>query len=88
LVLRPDTSIDFYSDNDEQHWLPAETGMAEAHTATQQHFIDCLESGAEFETSAEETLKTMALVYACYQSAVEGAVVDPGSLFLKGQTAD
>jgi predicted dehydrogenase len=49
-----------------------------------QHFIDCLESGAEFETSGVETLKTMALVYAAYLSAEEGRVVDPKLLLLKG----
>lgn len=64
LVLRPDSSIDFYSDGDHQHSPRAETGMPEAHIATQQHFIDCLESRQEFETSGEETIKTMALVYA------------------------
>jgi predicted dehydrogenase len=88
LVLRPDTSIDFYSDSDEQHWPPAETGMAEAHIAAQQHFIDCLESGAEFETSGEETIRTMALVFACYQSAEQGVVVKPETLIEGSQLAD
>jgi predicted dehydrogenase len=88
LVLRPDTSIDFYSDSDEQRWPPVETGMAEAHIAAQQHFIDCLESGAEFETSGEETIRTMALVYACYQSVDQGVVVKPETLIEGSQLAD
>jgi len=38
--------------------------------------MDCLESGAEFETSGAETLKAMGLVYAGYQSAEENQTVD------------
>ena len=37
--------------------------------ATQRHFIDCLRSGAEFETSGSEYLKTLQLVEDAYQSA-------------------
>jgi predicted dehydrogenase len=48
--------------------------------ATQQHFIDCLETGAEFETSGEYNLKTMALVYACYRSVKEGRVINVSEL--------
>lgn len=36
---------------------------------TQRHFIDCLRSGAAFETSGTEYLKTLALVEAAYASA-------------------
>jgi predicted dehydrogenase len=46
----------------------------------QQHFVDCLDSGAEFETSGAQTLKTMMLVYACYLSAEESRIVDPREL--------
>lgn len=37
--------------------------------ATQQHFVDCLRSGAAFETSGHEYLKTLGVVEAIYQSA-------------------
>jgi D-apiose dehydrogenase len=37
--------------------------------ATQQHFIDCLRSGDEFESDAREYLQTVALVEAAYESA-------------------
>ena len=37
--------------------------------ATQRHFVDCLRSGAEFETSGEEYLKTLRVVEAIYASA-------------------
>jgi len=77
LVLKADASIDLYTDDDHKHWPIADQGMVESHIAAQQHFIDCLESGEEFETSGEDTIKTMALVYGCYRSAQEGRVVNP-----------
>ena len=44
--------------------------------ATQQHFIDCLLSGAEFETEATDYLNTtVAAVEACYRSAAENRPV-------------
>ncbi|QDT57479.1 Kynurenine formamidase [Caulifigura coniformis] len=45
---------------------------------TQRHFIDCLNSGAEFETNGAEYLKTLAVVEAVYQSARENRPVAPG----------
>lgn len=44
---------------------------------TQQHFIDCLRSGEEFETSGRDNLKTFALVEAAYASAASGEPVVP-----------
>jgi predicted dehydrogenase len=38
----------------------------------QKHFIECLETGAEPETSGRDNLKTLALVYAAYESAAQG----------------
>ena len=71
LVLKPSGSLHLYTDTDHRQWeFPADT-LAQSRVAPQQHFIDCLESGAEFETSGKETLKTMALVYAAYKSAEE-----------------
>ncbi len=40
--------------------------------ATQQHFIDCLRTGNEFETAARDYLKTFAAVETAYLSAQEG----------------
>jgi len=80
LSLRGDGSVHVYTDGGGRHWDAVEDGAQRAHAAAQQHFIDCLESGAEFETSGRETLKTMALVYACYRSAEEGRVVSPAEL--------
>lgn len=38
----------------------------------QQHFIECLKKGVEPETSGTDNLKTLALVYAAYESAADG----------------
>ena len=42
--------------------------------AMQQHFVDCLRSGATAESEGEDYLKTVTLVEACYRSAAKGAV--------------
>lgn len=77
LILRPDTSIDLYSDDHHKHWPSTNSSMPDAHIAAQQHFINCLESDVPFETDGVETIKTMTLVYACYRSAEENRVVRP-----------
>ncbi|TDF98676.1 Gfo/Idh/MocA family protein [Paenibacillus piri] len=44
-------------------------------TGAQQHFIDCLHSGADFETDGETYLTSQNIVYACYESAKKDAVI-------------
>lgn len=48
--------------------------------ATQQHFVNCLRTGAAFETGAEEYLKSVACVEAAYRSAVENRPVLVGRI--------
>ena len=43
--------------------------------ATQRHFVECLLSGAEFESNGEDYLKTLRVVEAIYQAAATGSVV-------------
>lgn len=43
--------------------------------ALQRHFVDCMHSGAEFESHGEDYLKTLAVVEAVYESASRGEVV-------------
>jgi predicted dehydrogenase len=43
--------------------------------ALQRHFVDCMLSGAEFESNGEDYLHTMAVVDAVYESARSGEVV-------------
>jgi predicted dehydrogenase len=77
LILGVDRTLTLVTDTDRQVWqFPSET-IPQSFVSAQQHFIDCLESGTEFETSGPETLKTMALVYACYRSAEEARPVHP-----------
>jgi len=86
LALKADGSLHLFTDTQHEQWLFSEQNTKpEAHIAAQQHFIDCLESKAEFETSGAETLKTMALVYAAYLSAEEGRVVNPRELLKKSK---
>jgi len=81
LALKADGSLHLLTDENHQEWqFSRQDTIPESHIAAQQHFVDCLESGSEFETSGTETLKTMALVYAAYLSAEEGRVVHPGEL--------
>jgi predicted dehydrogenase len=77
LILKPDRTLHLYTDTAHTDWSFPEDTFALSRAAAQQHFIDCLESGDQFETNGPETLKTMALVYACYLSAEEGRVVSP-----------
>ncbi|MCZ0963824.1 Gfo/Idh/MocA family protein [Paracoccus benzoatiresistens] len=42
----------------------------------QQHFVDCLRSGMQPETSGHDNLKTLALVEAAYQSAADRTRID------------
>ena len=63
-----------------QQWQLPAAAMVHNILATQQHFIDCLETGIEFDTSGEYNLKTMAMVYACYRSVEEGRVINLSEL--------
>jgi predicted dehydrogenase len=76
LILKPDGTLHLFTDTQDKRWEFSEDTLNQSRTAAQQHFIDCLESGAEFETSGSETLKTMALVYAAYLSAEESRSID------------
>jgi predicted dehydrogenase len=43
--------------------------------AIQRHFVDCMLSGQEFESTGEDYLRNVRLVEACYESAATGRVV-------------
>jgi predicted dehydrogenase len=44
----------------------------------QRHFVDCMTSGAEFESTGTDYLKSIRVVEAAYESAATGAVVHLG----------
>jgi predicted dehydrogenase len=57
-------------------WAIPETGYrGDSCYNTQRHFVDCLRSGAPFESSGEDYLRTMRLVDACYESAATGSSI-------------
>ncbi len=59
-------------------WADPEWAMVqESVLNTQAHFAECLISGAEFQTSGRDNLKTFALVEAAYASAASGQPVVP-----------
>jgi predicted dehydrogenase len=43
--------------------------MVEGYANTQAHFLECLETGQRFVTDGEDTLRTMQVVFAGYESA-------------------
>src|SRR5690606_14583552 len=61
----------------------AETTMAEkteldhpeSHYRLQSHFVDCLNSGEPFQTSGEDNVRTLELIFATYESARSHEVV-------------
>ena len=62
----------------EPSWADPRWAMVqESVLNTQQHFIDCLVSGDDFQTSGRDNLKTFALVEAAYASAASGQPVVP-----------
>jgi predicted dehydrogenase len=55
---------------------PTEAGYkGDSVRATQQHFVDCLQSGNPFETGVDTYLASYAAVEAAYRSAAEGRVI-------------
>jgi D-apiose dehydrogenase len=50
--------------------------IQESVALIQQHWVDCLRSGKEPETSGRDNFKTFALVEAVYQSAASGQTID------------
>ncbi len=50
--------------------------MIEGYANTQMHFLECLQSGARFPTDGEDTLQTMRIVFAGYESAATGVPVE------------
>ncbi len=52
-------------------------GTQESVLRVQQHFVDCLRTGAEPETSGPDSLKTYGLVFGAYRSARTGEAVAP-----------
>ena len=76
LALTVDRRLLVRTDQGEQRWDFSSTPLALSRVAAQQHFADCVRSGTQFETTAADNLRTMALVYGAYESATTGHPVD------------
>lgn len=79
IELRADASIHIYPIDGQKYIhayeIPTVGYFGDSCRATQQHFIDCLRSGAAFETDGRNYLKTFRAVFAGYESANTGKVV-------------
>ncbi len=63
---------------DARPWMTPQWALIQdSVVATQRHWLDCLDSGSEPQTSGRDNLKTFALVEAAYLSASSGRVVSP-----------
>ena len=51
---------------------PDDQVYVDGYVATQQHFVNGLITGAEHETQASDTLRTMDVVWTAYRSAEQG----------------
>ena len=67
------------TDDDERRIRYPENSEFLMYQGALQHFVDCLITGREFETSGPETLKTMELVFGAYDSAENGRVYRVGA---------
>lgn len=75
LALRPAGTLHLYGDARERSWSFGGDVRRESVASALSHFAECIGSGTPFETSGEDYLRTMALVYASYRSAETGSVV-------------
>lgn len=75
LILDVDGVLRLYSDTNVEEWGYERTVIADSFTATQQHFVDSVISGGEPETSGDQTIRTMEVLMAAYQSGREERVV-------------
>lgn len=76
LSLACNGTLHLHTDATHERWHFDAQELKRSHVAAQQHFLDCLSSGAEFETSGAATLRTLALIQAAYLSAAENRVVE------------
>jgi D-apiose dehydrogenase len=70
--------LDEYGDAESLHdyAFPAEGYRGDSVRVAQRHFISCLQTGERCESEGEDYLKTVAAVFACYDSAESGHVVN------------
>jgi predicted dehydrogenase len=69
--------IDQYGDAERPHEfsVPSEGYRGDSVRAAQRHFLSCLQTNEGCESEGLEYLKTVAVVFACYESAATGQAV-------------
>ncbi|HEX2035647.1 MAG TPA: Gfo/Idh/MocA family oxidoreductase [Chloroflexota bacterium] len=77
LAVREDGQVQLAFRDGRRETVPVDTadGYRRSWRDALAHFAACLESGAEFETSGEQNLATLRLVFDAYQSARSGQPV-------------
>lgn len=75
VILNKNGVLTLTTDSDQRSWSFSKDTFFKSFVTTQRHFIECLSFNKTPETSGTETIKTMALVFAAYQSADEDRVV-------------
>jgi predicted dehydrogenase len=63
--------------------VSAEHAYQESYTRSHAHFIECLRSGSQPETNAHDNIKTLATVFAAYDSARTNQVIDLEKYFIE-----
>jgi len=73
--------LDEYHDAEKpyDYAIPTEGYRGDSVRSTQRHFISCLRTGERCESEGDEYLKTVAAVFACYESAGRGQAVSLAS---------
>ena len=75
LALKPDRVLSLHRETSTEQWTFSRETRSDSVTAPLKHFVSCLSNGDPFETSGEDYLHTMALVYASYRSAERNSVI-------------
>jgi D-apiose dehydrogenase len=75
--------LDEYADAEKayDYAFPVEGYRGDSVRAAQRHFISCLQTGERCETEGQDYLKTVAAVFACYDSAETGNVIEAASQY-------
>lgn len=75
LILGQDGVLTLYTDSQQLSWVFPKDTVEQSFVAAQRHFVECIESGQEPETSGSETIKSLQLVFSAYRSSQEQRVL-------------
>jgi predicted dehydrogenase len=78
LYLRADGRLRLITDEKDESFTFPRDSITLGFQACQQHFIDCLRSGAAPETGGAESFKTMELVFGAYDAAAHNRIYRTG----------